>query len=154
MNNKNIDLSGFNYNEFKADAIERIKSGQPLTGKGGILAPLLKELLESALEGELEAHLLETREAGISNRRNGKSSKQVQTSSDSFELLTPRDREGCRQQLKAWILETAGNRIHGSTYEKPLTLFETEQHLLKPLPDKPAELAVWEKVTVHTQCQK
>ena len=41
MNNNNIDLSGFNYNEFKADAIEKIKSGQPLTGKGGILTPLL-----------------------------------------------------------------------------------------------------------------
>jgi transposase-like protein len=94
MNTKNIDSSGFNYSEFKAEAIEKIKSGQPLTGKGGILAPLLKELLESALEGELDAHLLENREAGISNRRNGKSSKQVQTSSDSFELLTPRDREG------------------------------------------------------------
>ena len=89
-----IDLTNFNYNEFKVEAIEKIKSGQPLTGKGGILTPLLKELLESALEGELEAHLLENREAGISNRRNGKSSKQVQTSSDSFELLTPRDREG------------------------------------------------------------
>jgi putative transposase len=94
MNNKNIDLDNFNYNEFKAEAIEKIKSGQPLTGKGGILTPLLKELLESALEGELESHLLENRESGINNRRNGKSSKQVQTSSDSFELLTPRDREG------------------------------------------------------------
>ena len=88
------DLTNFNYSEFKAEAIEKIKAGQPLTGKGGILTPLLKELLESALEGELDAHLLENREAGISNRRNGKSSKQVQTSSDSFELLTPRDREG------------------------------------------------------------
>ena len=94
MNNMSIDLTNFNYNEFKAEAIEKIKSEQPLTGKGGILTPLLKELLESALEGELEAHLLENREAGISNRRNGKSSKQVQTNSDSFELLTPRDREG------------------------------------------------------------
>lgn len=94
MTNKNIDLINFNYNDFKAEAIEKIKSGQPLTGKGGILTPLLKELLESALEGELDAHLLENRESGISNRRNGKSSKQVQTSSDSFELLTPRDREG------------------------------------------------------------
>lgn len=94
MNNMSIDLTNFNYNEFKAEAIEKIKAGQPLTGKGGILTPLLKELLESALEGELDAHLVENREAGVSNRRNGKSSKQVQTSSDSFELLTPRDREG------------------------------------------------------------
>lgn len=94
MNNMSIDLTNFNYSEFKAEAIEKLKAGQPLTGKGGILTPLLKELLESALEGELDAHLLGNREAGVSNRRNGKSSKQVQTSSDSFELLTPRDREG------------------------------------------------------------
>ena len=33
-----IDLTNFNYNEFKAEAIEKIKSGQPLTGKGGILS--------------------------------------------------------------------------------------------------------------------
>lgn len=94
MNNKNQDTPNFNYEAFKSEAIERIKAGEPLTGKGGILTPLLKELLESALEGELEAHLQENREYGISNRRNGKSSKQVQTHSDSFELLTPRDREG------------------------------------------------------------
>jgi transposase len=56
------------------------------------------------------------------------------------------------QQLRAWLLETAGNRIHGSTHEKPLTLFETERHLLKPLPDQQPELAVWEKVTVHGNC--
>ena len=56
------------------------------------------------------------------------------------------------QQLRAWLLETAGNRIHGSTHEKPLTLFETERHLLKPLPEQSPELAVWEKVTVHGNC--
>jgi len=56
------------------------------------------------------------------------------------------------EQLKAWLLETAGNRIHGSTHEKPLTLFETEHHVLKPLPDQPPELAVWEKVIVHGNC--
>ena len=56
------------------------------------------------------------------------------------------------QQLKNWLLETAGNRIHGSTHEKPLTLFETEKLFLKPLPDNPPELAVWEKVKVHGNC--
>ena len=56
------------------------------------------------------------------------------------------------QQLKSWILETAGNRIHGTTREKPLTLFETERLFLKPLPDHPPECAVWEKVTLHGDC--
>lgn len=56
------------------------------------------------------------------------------------------------QQLKSWCLEIAGNRIHGSTYEKPLTLFETERHILKPLPDNPPECAVWSKVKLHGDC--
>jgi hypothetical protein len=42
MNNKNIDLSNFNFNDFKSEALEQLKSGQPLTGKEGILTPLIK----------------------------------------------------------------------------------------------------------------
>lgn len=57
------------------------------------------------------------------------------------------------RQLKKWALETAGNRIHGSTHEKPLTLFtQTERMLLKPLPENPPECAVWQKVMVHGDC--
>lgn len=57
------------------------------------------------------------------------------------------------QQLMKWNLETAGNRIHGTTREKPLTLFtQTESLLLKPLPDNPPELTIWEKVKVHGDC--
>jgi transposase len=56
------------------------------------------------------------------------------------------------KQLKTWVLETAGNRIHGTTREKPLTLFETERLLLKPLPDSPPECAVWVKVRLHGDC--
>jgi putative transposase len=94
MKNKDTVTSDFNFSEFKASAISQIKNGQPLTGKGGILTPLLKELLESALEGEMDAHLQDSRESGISNRRNGKSSKTLTTGSERFELLSPRDREG------------------------------------------------------------
>lgn len=57
------------------------------------------------------------------------------------------------QQLRQWNLETAGNRIHGSTREKPLTLFtQTESLFLKALPNNPPECAVWEKVKVHGNC--
>jgi len=56
-------------------------------------------------------------------------------------------------QLRQWVLETAGNRIHGTTRQKPLTLFaESEKHLLKPLPDVPMELATWSKVKLHGNC--
>ena len=56
------------------------------------------------------------------------------------------------QQLKTWVLETAGNRIHGTTREKPLTLFETERELFNPLPATPPECAIWAKVTLHGDC--
>jgi transposase len=56
-------------------------------------------------------------------------------------------------QARAWVLGEAGNRNHGTTYQKPLSLFsETEQHLLKMLPDQPYELAQWAKVKVHGDC--
>jgi len=94
MNNNKTGLADFNFEEFRNEAISRIKSGQPLTGKGGILTPLLKDLLEAALEGEMDSHLEESGEAGLTNRRNGKSKKTVKTGTESFELLTPRDRDG------------------------------------------------------------
>lgn len=56
------------------------------------------------------------------------------------------------RQLQAWVLEEAGNRIHGSTHEKPLVRFAIEQPLLKPLPAMPPELAEWAKVKVHRDC--
>lgn len=56
------------------------------------------------------------------------------------------------QQLRHWLLEEAGHRIHGSTHEKPLVLFEIEQSQLKKLPHHSPEFAVWEKVKIHGDC--
>ena len=57
------------------------------------------------------------------------------------------------QQLKQWVLEQAGNRIHGTTKERPLSAFaQTERHMLKPLPDVPPEMATWAKVKLHGNC--
>ena len=83
----------FDFEKFEQAAIERLKKGEALLGKGGIMTPLLKRFLENALEGEMEAHL-EEGERIKGNRRNGKRSKQVRTSSGQFEVSTPRDREG------------------------------------------------------------
>ncbi len=94
MDNSKIDFSNFDFNDFKINALGQLKAGQPLTGKGGILTPLIKQLLESALEGEMESHLQECRTDGNSNRRNGKTTKSVKSESGVFELETPRDREG------------------------------------------------------------
>ena len=73
------------------EALKAVQSGQAITGKDGVLAPLVKQLTEAALEGELDSHLAEDI-AG--NRRNGKSKKTVKSTSGAFELETPRDRAG------------------------------------------------------------
>jgi len=74
--------------DFKA-ALKALQSGQSLTGKDGILTPLVKQLTKAGLEGEMDSHLAEKVAA---NRRNGKSKKTVKSTSGSFELETPRDR--------------------------------------------------------------
>ena len=45
--------NSFDFEQFKAHALEQLKAGIPLSGKDGVLAPLLENLLNSALEGEL-----------------------------------------------------------------------------------------------------
>ena len=72
-------------------ALKAIQSGKPLTGKDGVLTPLIKNLTEAALEGELDSHLGQEIAA---NRKNGKSKKTIKTLNGSFELDTPRDRAG------------------------------------------------------------
>lgn len=93
MTTNNNNSSQFDFNAFQEDAISQLKSGQSLTGKDGVLTPLIKKILEAALEGEMDTHLSDCREQGLSNRRNGKQTKTVKSGVGSFELDTPRDRE-------------------------------------------------------------
>ncbi|MCT7464035.1 IS256 family transposase [Aliarcobacter cryaerophilus] len=73
------------------DALEQIKAGAKIDGKDGVLAPLIKQLTEVALQAELESHL--TTEIN-KNRKNGKSTKTMKSSVGEFELDVPRDRNG------------------------------------------------------------
>jgi len=57
------------------------------------------------------------------------------------------------EALHAWIMGEAGNRIHGTTRERPLKLFaQTEQALLQPLPVIAPECPVWAKAKLHPNC--
>jgi len=57
------------------------------------------------------------------------------------------------RQLMQWVMETAGNRIHGSIQERPLSVFVgSEKALLRRLPDVPVELAAWAAVKLHGDC--
>lgn len=39
---KKNNLSSFDFNEFKSEAVSKLKSGQSLTGKDGVLTPIIK----------------------------------------------------------------------------------------------------------------
>lgn len=72
-------------------ALKQLKSGKSLTGEGGVFAPIIKEFLESALSAEMEYHLDEE-ERSYGNKRNGKGSKTLKTSSGEITIETPQDR--------------------------------------------------------------
>jgi transposase-like protein len=80
----------FNFN----DAVQDIMNGKNINGKDGVLAPLVKQLVEAALEAELESHITNDIFSGNKNRKNGKTSKTIKTSDGGFILDTPRDRAG------------------------------------------------------------
>jgi putative transposase len=76
--------------DFEA-ALRGLRAGQGLNGPKGILTPLIKQLTEAALQGELEQHLKQDTKP---NRRNGYTRKTIKAASGNFELDTPRDRAG------------------------------------------------------------
>ncbi|MDP4266978.1 MAG: IS256 family transposase [Bacteroidota bacterium] len=81
------------WEEFSKKAAEQIRKGKSLTGEDGIFTPLIKEVLEAALEGEMDEHLKDTRDPE-KNRRNGRTQKNLKSSLGGFEIFTPRDRNG------------------------------------------------------------
>ena len=74
----------------KEAAITRLKESGELSGKNGAMVPLIKEILEAAIEAELSEHIKESKP----NRRNGKASKQLKSDHGLISLETSRDREG------------------------------------------------------------
>jgi putative transposase len=84
-------IESFDFKNFEAEAIKQLQNGKPLEGKDGVLAPLIKRIVEAGLNGELEGHLTQEKKP---NRRNGKSSKPVKTAFGKVDIVTPRDRAG------------------------------------------------------------
>lgn len=83
----------FNFEE----ALKELQAGKDLTGKDGVLMPLIKQLTEAAITAELDHHLANSNEP---NRKNGKGSKTIKTGSGSFEFDAPRDRAGSFEPQK------------------------------------------------------
>ena len=72
-------------------ALQGLREGRRLSGKDGLLTPLIKQLTEAAMQAELDSHLAED---DGPNRRNGHSTKTMKSPAGEFALNTPRDRAG------------------------------------------------------------
>lgn len=102
------EKASFDYTVFRQQALQQLRQGKELGGSQGVLAPLIKDLLEAALEGELSAHLSQSRP----NRGNGRKAKQVKTAHGTIEVHSPRDREGSFQpQILAKRQTTLGEGL-------------------------------------------
>lgn len=99
------------------EALEQIKIGAKIDGKDGVLAPLIKQLTEAALEAEIETHLSQELRR---NRRNGKSKKTMKSSVGEFELEVPRDRNN---SFEPQMVKKHQTHISEQLEEKMLSLY-------------------------------
>jgi len=63
-----------------------------------------------------------------------------------------RDLADLNAQARAWVMEEAGVRVHGTTREQPLERFAIERPLMRPLPPIAPDLGTWHRVVVHRDC--
>lgn len=67
-------------------------------------------------------------------------------------LRSFRDLVDLNAQARAWVLQEAGTRIHGTTRQTPLSRFDLEKPLLGSLPAIAPDLGTWSQVAVHRDC--
>jgi transposase-like protein len=77
--------------KFEKEVLDQLMSGKNLFGEGGAFAPMLKNVIEKALQAEMDAHL-DDEKRSKGNKRNGKGKKTLKSSLGSFEINTPQDR--------------------------------------------------------------
>ena len=111
-----IENQQFNFN----DAVQQLLSGKNINGKDGVLAPLVKQLVEAALEAELDSHITQDVFSGNKNRKNGKTSKTIKSTSGTFSLDTPRDRAG---SFEPQIVKKNQSTISNEIEERILSMY-------------------------------
>jgi len=100
-----------------ADFAAQLKAGKGIGGKDGALTPLIKQLTEMALQAELETHLAQDLER---NRKNGTSAKTMKSANGTFDLETPRDRNG---SFEPEIVKKNQTHMSDELESKMLSLF-------------------------------
>jgi transposase-like protein len=79
------------FEQLKQKALQQFKEGKSIFRKGGAFAPLVRSVVEAALEAEMDVHLNQS-ERALGNKRNGKKNKTIKSSDGAFLIETPQDR--------------------------------------------------------------
>lgn len=90
----NPPAEAFDYEGFEKEAIGRLNGGASLVGPDGVLTELIQRIVNAALSGEVDSHIREEKAGGQSNRRNGHTSKTLDTELGPVPISPPRDRAG------------------------------------------------------------
>jgi transposase-like protein len=119
--------------DLEKEALDRLSKGANLEGKDGVVAPLIKRLIELHLEGEMAGHLLEEKSKGSSNRRNGAVSKTLKTGYGNVEIESSRDRDSTFEpQIVKKRQRTLGSGLDDkiiSMYAKGMSYGDIQDHL-------------------------
>lgn len=124
----------FDFESFSKQAAEDLKSGKPMIGRDGVFTPLLKKLIEASMEGELDAHLNDTRKPE-KNRRNGHKRKNIKSPMGGFEIFSPRDRNST---FEPQIVQKRQHKITSdidsqiiSLYGRGMSYSDIKSHLME-----------------------
>jgi len=122
--------------ERREEVLRRMYQGDSIVGEGGIFTDLLQSIVNAALEGEMDYHLSDERQNGLTNRRNGTNTKTVRSRVGPIEVSTPRDRSGTHepQIIGKWDreLSTGMDDVILSLYARGQSI-EDVRHQLREL---------------------
>ena len=106
-------------NQLQKEAIEQFKKGKSLFRNGGVFAPLVQNVVEAALQAEMDEHLSEE-ERAQGNKRNGQKTKTLRTTDGSFLVHTPQD---CHSNFDPQIVKKRQTLIADSMQDQIIALY-------------------------------
>lgn len=117
------------------EIVSRLYNRDPIVGDGGIFTDMLQALVNAALEGEMDYHLLDDKFENKENRRNGHTHKVVKSRVGPIEVNTPRDRDGSHepQLIRKWERElgTGLDDVILSLYARGHSIEDVRHQLLE-----------------------
>ncbi len=106
--------------KYRKEIEQGLLEGKELIGPKGVFSTLFQAVVDAALEGEMDHHLLDKDSSDTPNRRNGHTSKKVKSKVGEVTISPPRDRNGSFQPT---IVEKRKKELNGGLETIILALY-------------------------------